>query len=369
MGGKIKYLLVSIFILIIGLPPLVAAQYYPLSQFTVNVNINVPGAGRVTPGSGLYFSGASIVFYQYTNPGFSFDGWYVDGVYQGKLASISLTMTQDYQLTASFSKRVTVLSIAVNPETGGTTAPGMGVWNYTYGDNVVIKQFPNSGATFQGWYLDGTYQGLGTSITVNMNQDHQLNAFFSGAQIQTPTPTVMPTPTLLTPTPSPSPTPVPILPTPDLQFYCYSSTSASGFNVKIQGSLAYNGTPMTGAGILLSYSVTGGATWHELAYVTTGEYGDFQAVWMPSASGQYLIKATWPSDKILSTASQTVSFAVTPSATEDSSTEDQSMFSVTSNSTLTQLTFNSVNQELNFGVSGPSGTIGYVQVCIPKTLL
>lgn len=346
-----------------GIPmiSIVSAQYYPLSQFTVNVTVNLSGAGRVTPGSGLYYDGYTVVFYEYTNLGYSFDGWYLNGVYQGKLSSIPLTMTQDYQLAAVFSKRVVSLAIAVNPEQGGTTAPGMGVWNYTYGDSVVVKEFTNSGSTFEGWYLDGASQGLGTSITVKMNQDHQLNAFFSGGQ-NNPVPT--PTTTAPSPAPTPTPEPTPNLPSPDLQFYCTSSTTFSGFNVKIQGSLADNGSGLSGAGILFSYSVTGGATWQDLAYVTTDDYGSFSAVWMPSASGNYVVKAIWPGDDAYSTVRGTVNFAVAPF-----DNQDQNVFSVTSNSTLTSLAFDSTKNELRFGVSGPSGTTGYVQVCVPKSLL
>ena len=58
----------------------------------------------------------------------------------------------------------------------------------------------------------------------------------------------------------------------------------------------------------------------------------------------------------------TIDFAMT-------TVEQQNIFSVTSNSTLTQLAFDSVSSQLNFNVEGPSGTKGYVYVYIPKTLL
>jgi len=49
--------------------------------------------------------------------------------------------------------------------------------------------------------------------------------------------------------------------------------------------------------------------------------------------------------------------------------ETQSAFSVTSNSTLSALTFDSASRELSFSVSGDSGTTGYVNVNIPKSLV
>jgi hypothetical protein len=334
-----------------------AQYYYPGSWCKLTVNTNFPGAGIVTPGSGSFYYGDLIVAREYTNPGYSFDGWYLNGVYQGKLSSIPISITRDYNLLAVFSKRVVSLTINANPVDGGTVAPGTGVWNYTYGDSVIVREYENTDHQFIGWYLDGDYQGAGTSITVSMSQDHQLNAFFAGESVA-PTPTPAPAPI-------PSPTQQPSnLPIPDLTFYCTSSTTYSGFNVKIDGALVYNQVGLSGAGIMFSYSVTGGATWQDLAYVKTIDDGTFSAVWMPSASGNYLVKATWLGDNIYSPVSKIVSFAVQPSNNQAKDT-----FSVASNSSLSSLKFDSSNDALAFSVSGPSGTSGYVQVCVPKTLL
>jgi hypothetical protein len=48
---------------------------------------------------------------------------------------------------------------------------------------------------------------------------------------------------------------------------------------------------------------------------------------------------------------------------------EANIFSVTSNSTVASIVFNSSRSELSFDVSGPSGTWGYVQVSIPKTMV
>ena len=47
----------------------------------------------------------------------------------------------------------------------------------------------------------------------------------------------------------------------------------------------------------------------------------------------------------------------------------ESVFSVTSNSTLSSFAFDSAKKELSFGVAGPSGTTGYVDMYIPISLL
>ena len=49
--------------------------------------------------------------------------------------------------------------------------------------------------------------------------------------------------------------------------------------------------------------------------------------------------------------------------------EEQSVFSVMSNSTLSGLSFDSETKDLSFSTSGPTGTTGYVNVIIPKSLV
>jgi hypothetical protein len=47
----------------------------------------------------------------------------------------------------------------------------------------------------------------------------------------------------------------------------------------------------------------------------------------------------------------------------------QSVFAVTSNSTITGLSFDSTSKQLSFIVTGDPGTTGYVNVFIPKSLI
>lgn len=95
-----------------------SAQYYSYSQCTVTATTNMPGAGYITPGSGNYNYGDYVVFTEYTFKGYQFDGWYLNGVYEGQLNSIPLTITQDYQLQAIFSKSAVELTITESPQGG-----------------------------------------------------------------------------------------------------------------------------------------------------------------------------------------------------------------------------------------------------------
>jgi len=184
----------------------------------------------------------------------------------------------------------------------------------------------------------------------------------------TPTPTNTPTPQpTAPPSPTPaatsSPTPTPILPKPTIDLFCKSSTSYSNFRVEITGSLTFNGTILPGVPVLLSYSVNDGNSWIGLTTASTDNNGNFDAVWFPSASGNYLLNAEWTGNSTFSDANTTINFAVIPYL------QDQTVFSVSSNSTISAFSFNSTNQELSFSVSGPQGSQGYVDLYIPKTLI
>jgi hypothetical protein len=168
----------------------------------------------------------------------------------------------------------------------------------------------------------------------------------------------------MSPPPSASPTATPSTQqnTSTLDVSCQSSATASGFKVEIDGNLTSNGASIAYAPILLSYSVNQGISWNDLTAVSTDGGGSFSAIWMPSVTGNYLLTATYVGDAAYLSTSTTVNFAVLPY-------ENQNAFSVTSNSTLAGLAFNSTANQLSFTVSGPPGTTGYVQVQIPKTLI
>lgn len=149
---------------------------------------------------------------------------------------------------------------------------------------------------------------------------------------------------------------------PSLSTTCTSSVSQSSFKVEIKGDLTLNGIPISGAPVMLSYSVTCGKTWQELTSVHTDADGTYSAVWLLPVTGDYMLKAVFEGDEKYLGTSNIVSFAIEPYL-------EQSVFSVTSNSTLSELTFDSTRNELSFNVSGENGTTGYVYVCIPNSLV
>ncbi len=149
---------------------------------------------------------------------------------------------------------------------------------------------------------------------------------------------------------------------PTLTTYCISSMTQSSFKVKINGDLTFNGVPITNVPLLLSYSVTNGNSWQDLTSVHTGSDGSYSALWMLPVTGDYMLRTVYRGNGNYLGTSNIVNFSIEPF-------NEYSVFSVTSNSTLSELSFNSANKELNFKVSGDPETTGYVSVYIPETVL
>jgi len=141
-----------------------------------------------------------------------------------------------------------------------------------------------------------------------------------------------------------------------------SETSYEGYHVAINGTVTCNDEVLSGTPILLAYSVTNGATWNDITLTTTDSTGAYDAVWLPDATGNFLVRAVWNGNTTFPSSSVNVALAVTPF-------EEKTFFSVTSNSTITNLVFKSLSRKLSFSISGPSGTTGFVEVTIAKYLI
>ncbi|MCW4009917.1 MAG: hypothetical protein NWF05_04785 [Candidatus Bathyarchaeota archaeon] len=164
------------------------------------------------------------------------------------------------------------------------------------------------------------------------------------------------------PKPTPTPTAPPAPPVPTVDISCQSSTTDSTSKVTIAGNVTYNGTGLQGLPVMLSYSVNGGNSWSDLTLVNTDSNGGFIAVWTPLVTGNFLIKAIWAGNSTYGRTAAQVNLVVTPLGR-------QSVFSITSNSTVSVFQFDAAAQEITLTVSGETGTTGFIDLCIAKSLV
>ncbi|MFB3890086.1 MAG: hypothetical protein ACE14S_11390 [Candidatus Bathyarchaeia archaeon] len=242
-------------------------------------------------------------------------------------------------------------------------------WNKTYGkgEGHSVVQTDDGGYVLAGtknvghggiWLIKTDENGVFTSPSVSPSQTPSPSSNLS----PNPSPVSSATPTLgPSSSPSPSPTPMP-KPIPHMNLTCKNTASQSGLKVEIVGSLTHNGSSLSGIPVLISYSINRGNSWNELTSLNTKNDGTFSALWFPSVTGNYMLRAASVETEVFDSASTEANLAV--SAFE----EGESVFSVSSNSTLSELDFNSQAKRLSFSVSGESGTAGYVNAYIPKSL-
>lgn len=141
-----------------------------------------------------------------------------------------------------------------------------------------------------------------------------------------------------------------------------SSTSLIGFQVSLEGTLTFDGNPVVAAPVQMVYSTNDGNSWNEITSSDTNVDGQYSAIWLPSATGNYIVRAKWEGNDTFPEVEAVANLAVIPST-------QQNTFSVVSNSTISNLAYNSTSNELSFTVSGSSYTIGYTNVFISKTIL
>jgi hypothetical protein len=163
------------------------------------------------------------------------------------------------------------------------------------------------------------------------------------------------------PLPESEPAKTPLAPV--LAFSCQSSAiNSSLFKVDVNGNITLDGAPLSSAQIFFSYSTGNGTLWTDIASVCSDERGNYSLTWMPTEAATYLLRGTYSGNSTVSAASKTVSFAILPY-------EQKSVFSVTSNSTISSFAFNSTSNQISFSVTGLNGTAGYTEITIPKTML
>jgi hypothetical protein len=69
-------------------------------------------------------------------------------------------------------------TLSISTTSGGNTDPAPGTYAYSYGSSVTVTASPYSGHRFDYWILDGMEED-NNPITVTMNSNHNLTAYFS----------------------------------------------------------------------------------------------------------------------------------------------------------------------------------------------
>ncbi len=142
-----------------------------------------------------------------------------------------------------------------------------------------------------------------------------------------------------------------------------SSTAYAGFTVNITGGLHdMYGNGLENETVILHYSFAGLGTWTPIASGVPDDLGSYHISWLPSATGNYELKAEWSGNA--------THYGVNKTSTLSSLAFDgQYVFTVESNSTISALAFGTEKNTLSFTATGPNGTSGFTKVTVAKNLI
>jgi len=149
---------------------------YISASFSINsyiLNLS-SGTGGSVSGAGTYTYGSIINISATPKTGYSFTGWTGSGISDFGSTSTSVSITQDRNISATFSINSYLLSLSSGD--GGSVS---GSGSFLYGTSADINATPNTGYSFAGWSGNGVATPNSISTTVSMTQNRSISAAFS----------------------------------------------------------------------------------------------------------------------------------------------------------------------------------------------
>jgi len=148
-----------------------------------------------------------------------------------------------------------------------------------------------------------------------------------------------------------------------ISFSANTPSAAAGYSVSISGTLLdLYGNRIRNESVALYYAYSGYENWNLIASELTDFSGSFSAEWIPPAPSYFVIKAVYAGNYTHVESSRNVTLSMLPY-------EEEYLFSVESNSTISGMGFDTNSQTLSFTATGAGGTKGYAKVTAAKSLV
>lgn len=139
--------------------------------------IAAPSTAGITEGGGDYMQGEDCSVHAEANVGYQFNSWTKNGSIVSSEETYSFVVEEDITLQANFGIEEFTVTVAANPNIGGSVAGG-GI--YQFGESVTVTASPNPDYNFMEWRENGEQVSINTSYTFIVNQDMDLMAYFQG---------------------------------------------------------------------------------------------------------------------------------------------------------------------------------------------
>ena len=140
--------------------------YYTRNSYTITLKLNNDKVGTTT-GAGTYKYGKEITIKAPTNPGYTFNGWYMNN------EEYTTDSSFDYEIGLSnvtFEARYTInkYTITLDNQASGVTISGITSGNsYDYNNEITLTAVNNSGL-FLVWTVNGNIEHIGNDYSFNV---------------------------------------------------------------------------------------------------------------------------------------------------------------------------------------------------------
>lgn len=166
-------------------------RQFTISGLTLNTKVEPKNSGTVT-GGGQYLPGEKATVTAKAKPGYTFEGWYVDGKKVTSNTSYTVNLPNEFNVTytaiAKFVKNDPQKYIlSVSHTEGGSVSGDSG--EIEEGKSVTVVAKPLDGYSFIGWYEGDTLKSTNTSYSFTMpGKDVNLDAKFEKGVVSPPPP-------------------------------------------------------------------------------------------------------------------------------------------------------------------------------------
>jgi parallel beta-helix repeat protein len=143
-----------------------------------NLTITSTGGGTTNPAPGSYpyntteYVEVTAVAYDY----YTLDHWELDGNNASETFQTAVRTDTDHVLRAVFVRMK--YSLEITSTAGGDTNLTAGTHIFEPGTQVSVNAIPDPGYYLDSWQLDNVYVGIFNPMSVNMNENHTLQAIF-----------------------------------------------------------------------------------------------------------------------------------------------------------------------------------------------
>jgi hypothetical protein len=142
-----------------------------------------------------------------------------------------------------------------------------------------------------------------------------------------------------------------------------AASTLVGSPVNITGDLTdLNNNPLSSQIVVLYYTFPGINSWIPISSSATDLDGTYNIQWVNTATGIFTLMVQWQGNDTYFGTNNTITLCSLPC-------QNQSIFLIESNSTISGLAYNTTSYQLGFTANCASGTSGYVKIAIAKNLI